>query len=358
MGEATLNGVPFRVDPSAISWPFAVKTKAIKTIGGKVVQVFGTSVGDLTVSGTFGKGGRQEQLAFLDRMKKLGDDQMDRFPLVSPKPYRFIWPSRGWDCKVWLRSYSEPGSESSVDERTDNVSPRWQLTLFVASDNLDLKKVAADSFLARLAEGIGWKETRYNGPLDFAAVEEALGQMGVTNVRDYLGVAFGIFDSVPVGNTNADGSTGATATGPPTNRTSFDLVVWARDFLSALGKPQTTENLAGIVAWELMEGGHTNGATWNPLNTTLWYNDQNVPMNGNFGQNGGHPVQAYPSYAIGLERTVTTITSGRYGYPSILSALDAGTSAEAIAEAVGNTGWGTKNGILSVIPRARRMVTG
>lgn len=352
MGEAVLNGVPFRIDPTSISWPFTVKTSSSKTIGGKVVQVFGTQLGDLTVSGTFGVGGQAEQREFLARMKKLGDNQMDRFPKVSPNPYRFSWPSRGWDFQVYLKRYSEPGGDSSVDERIDNISPRWTIVLFIASDNLNLKKVATDTFIDRLSDGIGWKQTRYNGPADFTEVGAALGETGATDVKTYLGQAFGIATSVPVGNLNADGSTGATptATGPIENRSSFTEVTWANDFLKALGKPMTAENKVGIVAWEYMEGGHFhNSAKFNPLNTT-----QPMPGAGNTGSQGN--IKVYTDYAQGLEATVKTINNGRYGV--ILAALDAGTSAEAIADAIGQTAWGTKNGVRAAIPRARKAVNG
>ncbi len=359
MGNAVLNGIPFRIDPTSISWPFTVKTSSTKTVGGKVLQVFGTQLGDMTVAGTFGVGGTKEQREFLDRMKKLGDNQMDRFPVVSPNPYRFLWPSRGWDFQVWLKQFSEPGASASINESNANISPKWTLKLFIASDNLDLKKVATDVFIDRLSDGIGWKRSKYNGPMGFEEVSAALGRTGVTDVKSYLNAAFGISDTAVLGNVNADGTTGSTPTGgtTPPDRGSFDRVTWAIDFLKGLGKPVTTENKVGIVAWTIMEGGHTgNSATWNPLCTTKRYQGKNVPMGGNFGQNGGTPVQAYPTYAIGLEMTIATLNGGANGYAQIRAALDAGTSAEAIADAIGHSSWGTANGVRNAIPSARRLV--
>ena len=107
---------------------------------------------------------------------------------------------------------------------------------------------------------------------------------------------------------------------------------WADALLSAGGWPQTTCNLAAVTAWEQAEGGNwRNGAQFNPLDTTQ-------PEPGSWAMNSVN-VQAYPSWQAGFTATLATLGNGNYG--PILSALRAGSSAQAVADAVAASPWGT-----------------
>lgn len=112
----------------------------------------------------------------------------------------------------------------------------------------------------------------------------------------------------------------------------YTPLTWSHALLSALGMPQTSENVAAIVAWELAEGGHWhNSAYYNPLNTTQ-------PMPGATSMNSVG-VKAYRSWAQGLEATVKTLHNGYYG--GILAALRKGDDAMAVSQAVAASPWGT-----------------
>jgi hypothetical protein len=108
---------------------------------------------------------------------------------------------------------------------------------------------------------------------------------------------------------------------------------WAGDFLAALGEPRTACNLAAVVAWQRAEGGGPggDGATFNNLNTTL-----REP--GSYAMNSAG-VQVFTSYAQGLDANVTVARMPAYA--GIRSALDAGDNAQAVANAVANSPWGT-----------------
>ena len=100
---------------------------------------------------------------------------------------------------------------------------------------------------------------------------------------------------------------------------------WAAALLSAGGWPQTSCNLGAITAWEAAEGGNwENSAAYNPLDTIM-------PEPGSWPVNSVS-VQAYPSWQEGFTATLTTLGNGDYG--GILSALSAGNSAQAVADAV------------------------
>lgn len=107
---------------------------------------------------------------------------------------------------------------------------------------------------------------------------------------------------------------------------------WARALLRAEGLPRTRCNVRAITAWEAAEGGHwANSARFNPLDTT-----QREP--GSYAMNSVG-VQAYTSWRSGFRATTATLNNGRYG--AILGALHAGDDAQAVANAVGSSPWGT-----------------
>ena len=109
-------------------------------------------------------------------------------------------------------------------------------------------------------------------------------------------------------------------------------VTWAQAFVKSLGMPMTADNVAAVVAWEMAEGGHWyNTAYYNPLNTT-----QSMPGATVFNSVG---VKAYTSWAQGLKASVITIRNGYYG--GILDALRRGNDAQAVADAVAASPWGT-----------------
>lgn len=124
-----------------------------------------------------------------------------------------------------------------------------------------------------------------------------------------------------VGNTNVKGNL---------TRTSF-----ANDLLSAIHEPITPANTHALIAWENAEGGNwENDAAFNPLNTT-----QPMPGAGNTGSQGD--IKVYNSWSQGLAATAKTLENGSYG--GILSALHRGTNAQAVANAVAASPWGTNS---------------
>jgi peptidoglycan hydrolase CwlO-like protein len=108
---------------------------------------------------------------------------------------------------------------------------------------------------------------------------------------------------------------------------------WAHDLLKDAHFPQTRANQAAIVAWEMAEGGHWyNGATYNPLNTTM-------PEPGATSMNSVG-VKAYTSWSQGFTATLATLFNGNYA--GIIAALRRGTSGQAVANAVAASPWGTQ----------------
>lgn len=181
--HATFAGLPFRLQPQSVNWGFTTRTSVTETIGGKVVQVLGVDLGDMTVLGSFGVGGWREQEAFLAKMRWVSTEQVKDY---TGTPQRFIVPSRGWDFGVFLKAVS-PGTH---DASTINL--RWSLTLAIVTDNVGLKAVAENIFISRLAQGLGWSVDMFNGGLGVADIQAYLSRHSYTSTVDALEKGYGL----------------------------------------------------------------------------------------------------------------------------------------------------------------------
>lgn len=179
MGDAIFANQPFRINPDQVRWSYQPKVAVINTRGGKVIQVYGVELGDMTVSGQFGVVGWQGQAEFLERMRQISDRQAEEDRM---NPLRFLFPEKGWDFQVYLKGFTSADGPQSVELSPEIINPTWTLTLFLVEDNLNLKKVATDAFIERLAEGIGWTINEFNGPVsdeDLTIRDRGLAAMGI-----------------------------------------------------------------------------------------------------------------------------------------------------------------------------------
>lgn len=165
MALASLGGIPFHAGPSDIRWQYQMKTSTLPTLGGKVVQILGVSLGDMTLTGRFGvnraKGDTeawQDQVRFRDQVKEWSE-QADA--QRSPRPLRFVYPPRNWDFKCFVKTFSD------VTHDIHEIAPEYTIVLHLLEDST--KKVikdVKDLYLKRLMDGVGWKQTSYNGPTE------------------------------------------------------------------------------------------------------------------------------------------------------------------------------------------------
>jgi hypothetical protein len=172
MSFGSLAGVPFDLDPESIAYHFDIKASATNTVGGRVVQVFGTKISDLFVTGSFGLGGWEAQQAFLGSMVALMQGQEGSLGpsgfWQEAQPVVFSYPPRGWSFDVFVLSYTQPGGQSSIILDNEIINPQWTLDLFIVNDNGGLvteQDTALSSYLNRLANGIGWTPNAYNNVL-------------------------------------------------------------------------------------------------------------------------------------------------------------------------------------------------
>lgn len=173
MAIANLDGVHFRIDPDAISYQYSVDYSVIDTLGGRVIQVLGATIGDITIMGHFGQDHKRKRLSwqlaesFGTQIRALMDQQV-----LPPKnahngsthqPLRFTYldGTHNWDMKVLIKGYEEIDGGGSIEHRNGKFSYGYKLTLFLVKDSsLHLSRVQGDRFIARISKGLGWKETR------------------------------------------------------------------------------------------------------------------------------------------------------------------------------------------------------
>jgi hypothetical protein len=217
--NASLNGIPMRLNPTEVDISYTVKTSETPTLGGMVVQVFGIEMSDLVVTGTFGAGGYKEQLDFLQRMLNIAGYQANQNFNSAGGPINFIYPNRGYNFQVYLKDY-DSASGMAIDYENTNIAPDWRLTLFVDTDNLGggLARVAADAYIERLSRGLGYKLSPFNGNVSANDVAAFIASQGYANdPQGYLKMAFGsprqqtTTQTTAASGTSSDGS--GTATG-------------------------------------------------------------------------------------------------------------------------------------------------
>jgi hypothetical protein len=127
---------------------------------------------------------------------------------------------------------------------------------------------------------------------------------------------------------------------------------FAVNVLRRLGAPRTRANMKAMRAWIAQEGGHWhNDARFNPLNTTQ--PEAGSTTFRSVGR-GAADIRIYRTPEQGIEATVATLKNGRYG--NILSALQRGSNAAAVASAIESSPWGTHHinlsGASSKAPKA------
>lgn len=192
--SASINGIPFDVDPSSIRWDYTLKISTKPTIGGKVVQLYGYSMGNLVVSGSFGSVERQEKFVkVIDAIAAAQAPSVSQTGAAAAPPVRFVWPGQNWDFWVYVIGIQQAGSSVAIETSEAMHNPKYNLTLFVYEDNGNIVSPMIDSamvsYLNRLTAGLGWEQSEYNGPLTEADRNRLLA--GQT-LFDYAFVQYGL----------------------------------------------------------------------------------------------------------------------------------------------------------------------
>lgn len=177
-----LGGIPIHSNPEDVRWSFRMKTWDTKCMGGKVIQILGTELSDITIRGHFGQGrkdlgdkeGWEDYLRLRDQVKKWSQaaESSD-----GTQPLHFTYTPQNWDFPVFVKSFSP------TTVAVDIFNPDWTLVLFpVEHGTLDVVRRIKDLYIERLAEGVGWTRSDYNGP----SQREVDDYLGGLNSQQYI----------------------------------------------------------------------------------------------------------------------------------------------------------------------------
>jgi hypothetical protein len=186
VAKMMLGGQPMLVNPSDIKWNFRMKFKDWKCLGGKVIQVYGTVLDDITINGAYSvqrhlgqKDVWEEQMRFRDQVERWADRAVDQ---SNTDPLRFFYAPRKWDFQVYIKSIS------IIDWKVEDFAPKWTLVLYPMDDRAThVVRGIKDLYIKRLMDGIGWKQTDYNGPTQQEVDDELAGR----SVEEYVAAGLG-----------------------------------------------------------------------------------------------------------------------------------------------------------------------
>jgi hypothetical protein len=160
-------------------------TNVIETIGGRVIQIIGSYLEDMVVTGSFGQDHSTAQgeswrqaeaflqvvTAIMERQSADSTSQAE----MSPPPV-FSYPPRNWRFSCYVKDFSDADSPgSSIQMTPGKFNQRWRLTLFMVQEastalvqagesNGVINQQAAQAvaaYMARISDGIGWRYSKY-----------------------------------------------------------------------------------------------------------------------------------------------------------------------------------------------------
>lgn len=200
MAVMQLGDLKWRVDPNSVDWTFQLDTAVINTIGGQVVQILGATLSDLVVQGDFGQDRKTNTVswklaaAFHTKIKAFMDQQTLPAKTAAPKksgaagtvangvrsgilsdagsihnPLALTYHDgiHNWSFKVLIKALDDGDGSGSLNITNGKFAYKYKITFFIVeTDSTLVRKVASDYFLSRISDGLGWKQTAYNGPPD------------------------------------------------------------------------------------------------------------------------------------------------------------------------------------------------
>lgn len=169
----------FRIDPDSIEWNFKINTTVIPTVAGRVVQVLGATLSDMTVVGKYGQNreagtdGESWKLAeaFANRIRQIQEhqsrDATEHGRMHAPAVFNYS--PKGWRFQVYIKALVDTRG-GSVTHSSGRFSYDYALQFFIVdviSDDLHVlkgaEKKAVDEYISRISDGIGWHFSMYNG---------------------------------------------------------------------------------------------------------------------------------------------------------------------------------------------------
>ena len=160
----------FRTNPNEFRWNYVLKKRIDQTYGGRVVQLLGASIDEFAVKADSG-GGRWD---YTNKMAKFMRDVM--VDQRDGTPATFEYTTRGWKLNCYIVNVP---FEDAVGE----VLREFEIQMKVQEDVSGLMtKNSLQRELSSLADGVGFRRSKYNDP-----TEDKQGETLIDLIGDTLG---------------------------------------------------------------------------------------------------------------------------------------------------------------------------
>jgi hypothetical protein len=200
LGFASGPSMTFRIDPTSLDYKVDVFTHTDETVGGRVVQITGNAISDISMTGSIGENhglgkaprgepehpGVSWKLAeqFFNKVQSMMLHQSADTTVIGSKstlrPATFVYSPLGLRFPCYIKSITDPDGDgqAGVVHKVARPNYRYTINLFpvlegttelqLAGQNangvLDRARAAAvDAYIGRISQGIGWRFTAYNG---------------------------------------------------------------------------------------------------------------------------------------------------------------------------------------------------
>lgn len=198
-GDGSGPSITFRIDPDSVEWNFKVNTTVTDTVAGRVVQVLGATLSDMTVHGLYGQNVRdpdnglswQQAEMFAEKIRQIMEyqsrDATDHGKMHPPATFNYS--PRGWRFGVYVKALND-SKGGTVSHEVGRASYDFSLALFIVDarsqelmpagtvrGSLDkARQTAIDAYIARISDGIGWHFSQFNGVVPASPTGGLFGQ--------------------------------------------------------------------------------------------------------------------------------------------------------------------------------------
>jgi hypothetical protein len=154
-GTCTLNApgvgvLTFRTNPNEITWDYNLITHVEETYGGRVIQILGTKIDNLTVKVDCGQGGWNYAMYVVNFMRDLMVQQR------NGQPATFTYTTRSWNLNVFAANVP---FHDSVQETVRELTLQFQIQEDISGIQTS---ASLDAALQGMQDGIGWIANSFN----------------------------------------------------------------------------------------------------------------------------------------------------------------------------------------------------
>jgi hypothetical protein len=154
-GTCTLNApgvgvLTFRTNPNEITWDYNLITHVEETYGGRVIQILGTKIDNLTVKVDCGQGGWNYAMYVVNFMRDMMVQQR------NGQPATFTYTTRSWNLNVFAANVP---FHDSVQETVRELTLQFKIQEDISGMQTS---AALDAALSALQDGIGWAANSFN----------------------------------------------------------------------------------------------------------------------------------------------------------------------------------------------------